>query len=250
MSSKISDLEGQATSFESEVSSLQNEVSSLQNEASSLQNEIEEKNNEIDEFQNGAENLLSQIKYYYEQGEYQEAIDIAQILHEKHYGTTEDEEAIQISQHCQDELNNIAESEAAEQQAIEEAAKQSEQEKVHEAIRITSLYPSSPNSAGGVDLYINWVNNSDKTIKYVYFSVQAINAVGDPVKCEIRDYSIANCEDTGPYEKGEGNFGGRYWDCMWYNSTITKVKLTQIQIDYMDGTSVTFDNTQSQYAIY
>lgn len=57
------------------------------------------------------------------------------------------------------------------------------------------------NSAGGVNFTIAWQNNSSKTIKYAHFYVTPYNGVWDPLKCEIRDYSQADCYVTGPISK-------------------------------------------------
>ena len=67
-------------------------------------------------------------------------------------------------------------------------------------IIITRVYTSSPNSAGGVDLNIVLKNISDKTIKYVVFSVEAFNRVDDPVRCDIRNDKYFRGRDTGPIE--------------------------------------------------
>lgn len=110
--------------------------------------------------------------------------------------------------------------------------------RVRNIIRVTKLQVSSPNSAGGVSLYIGFRNMSDRVIKYITFEVVPYNAVGDIAYCEIRHYSNFRGRDTGPYEKGEGLLGNNsgYWDCAWYNYDITDVKLISIDIEYMDGT--------------
>ena len=126
-------------------------------------------------------------------------------------------------------------------------------EEVLKIIKISYMNTSTPNSAGGVDLYIKWINKSSKTIKYIYFYAEAYNAVNDPVKCEIRRESVVNCSATGPYKSGEGSFNdslnGTHWENVWYNNSITSAKLKQIKIEYMDGTSITLDEEESQYAI-
>lgn len=112
-------------------------------------------------------------------------------------------------------------------------------------LSITSAVTSKPNSAGGVDLYITWQNKSNKTIKYIYFYAQPYNAVNDPVSCTIRHQSIMKCSSTGPYESGDGSAAtGMHWDNAWYNNTIKTVKIVQIEIEYMDGTSITLNEEE------
>jgi uncharacterized protein YjdB len=95
-----------------------------------------------------------------------------------------------------------------------------------------------------VDLYVHWVNNSSKTVKYVYFYVVPINAVNDVVYDEMDGHSLFIAKETGPFKTGQGNKGysgtsRKCWQGAWYNSTIRQAIFTKIEIDYMDGTSLT-----------
>lgn len=108
-------------------------------------------------------------------------------------------------------------------------------------IVITSVYPSRPNSAGGVDVHITFINKSDRTFKYVTFGVTPYNAVGDKVSSEIGDKSSARLKSTGPYEPGHGNRSGYHWDCIWYNYSIRSIKLNNVEIEYMDGKEEEFE---------
>lgn len=96
-------------------------------------------------------------------------------------------------------------------------------------------YLSSPNSAGGCDYILKFKNKSNKTIKYVHFTIVFYNAVDDRVKCEIRRSSSLSCQDTGPvYPEA---WGGGTWDCVIYNYSANYAKLTNLLIIYMDGSS-------------
>lgn len=121
--------------------------------------------------------------------------------------------------------------------------------RVKNIIRVTKLRASSPNSAGGVSLYVGFKNMSDKVIKYITFEVVPYNAVGDIVYCDIRDYANFRGRDTGPYAKGEGLAGNNsgYWDCAWYNYSITDVELKSIDIEYMDGTRESLSGDELNY---
>ena len=130
---------------------------------------------------------------------------------------------------------NIMTAKAARESAIEEAKS---------LIRITRLSLSRPDSAGGVELYFNFINQSDKVIKYVDFAVSFYNAVGDIVTCDIKNDRINYCRDTGPYNKGEGRQGTNWHWGDFYNWDIKSVKLVDLKITYMDGTTETFTQNQ------
>jgi len=105
-----------------------------------------------------------------------------------------------------------------------------------ESIEILDYKSSIPNSAGGVDCNIVWKNLSDKTIKYVTFTVIPFNRVNDSVIGEHKykggSYDL---EVTGPI-KGKEIYGFEtYWSCVWYNSSIDYIKIIKIKIEYIDG---------------
>lgn len=115
-----------------------------------------------------------------------------------------------------------------------------QREKCASLISVSKVSVDKPNSAGGVDLHIEWTNKADKTIKYITFTVLPYNAVDDVVKCEIRGLSAAGCQVTGPVKPG-ASYGSDYrWECVWYNNTITWARLGAIEIEYMDGTKEAF----------
>lgn len=58
-------------------------------------------------------------------------------------------------------------------------------------------------SVGGVSPEIWYRSNSDKPIKYIDWYLTAYNAVGDPVKCNIRNRATAIAETVGPIYKTE-----------------------------------------------
>lgn len=104
-------------------------------------------------------------------------------------------------------------------------------------ISVTEAQLSRPNSASGCDYTFTYVNNSQKTIKYLYWEGAFYNAVNDLVFCDIRDYCRFRGKDTGPVEPGES--GGGVWDCVIYNWSADYVLLSGVTIIYMDGTTTT-----------
>lgn len=127
---------------------------------------------------------------------------------------------------------------------VNEQKRQAEIEDARKLIRVTKVAVSAPDSAGGVELYFNYINNSDKVIKYVNFSVTFYNAVGDVVKGKYDQSTVNRCYDTGPFKKGEGRTGTWWHWGDYYNWDITSVKLVDLSIEYTDGTTVTFTKDQ------
>ena len=121
---------------------------------------------------------------------------------------------------------------------------QKEIEEAKKLIRVTKVAVSAPDSAGGVELYFNYINNSDKVIKYVNFSVTFYNAVGDVVKGKYDQSTVNRCYDTGPFKKGEGRTGTWWHWGDFYNWDIASVKLVDLSIEYTDGTTVTLTKDQ------
>jgi len=111
------------------------------------------------------------------------------------------------------------------------------------SITIIKYYTSSPNSAGGVDCNIVWKNTSDKTVKYARFTVAPYNAVDDMVASEIGGDTYKRLKATGPVKPGATDGYGTTWECIWYNSTIAYMKITGIELEYMDGSVISTNNT-------
>ena len=103
-------------------------------------------------------------------------------------------------------MDSLKKQEEQKRKEAETQAKENEMiENIKNSIKVTRVWTAKPNSAGGVDLYINWKNLSDKVIKYVYFTVEPYNSVNDTVTCTIRRYSEFTAQDDGPFKKGAGN---------------------------------------------
>lgn len=110
--------------------------------------------------------------------------------------------------------------------------------------RVTRIWCSSHDSVGGVNVYFNFINNSDKVVNYVNFGFTFYNAVGDVVKCEYENATINRCYKTGPYAKGEGLSGyGWSWG-KYYNWDIARVELVSLSLEYSDGTTYRFTDDQ------
>ena len=126
----------------------------------------------------------------------------------------------------------------------EDSLKIVELETFKNSIEIIKYYTSSPNSAGGVDCNIIWKNLSEKTVKYVSFTVVPYNKVNDRVKGEhdYYGYGEKTVRVTGPVKSKQIDGNGTHWDCLWYNWAIDYMLITGIVIEYLDGSIIsTYD---------
>ena len=81
---------------------------------------------------------------------------------------------------------------------------------------------------------IEFYNSSKKTIKYVYVTFRAKNAVGDPVNGATKTLT-----GIGPIEPGASN--SYSFEDVWYSHTIDKVSIVSIKVQYMDKTTRTIN---------
>jgi hypothetical protein len=108
---------------------------------------------------------------------------------------------------------------------------------------IYSVYGGLPNSAGGVNAKIDfYYYYEDKDIKYITFTVIPYNSVGDIQSCDITGKSKANLQFTGPISANTRPNDNRIFENVWYNSTINKIKLVKVQVEYTDGSRYTYAN--------
>ena len=113
---------------------------------------------------------------------------------------------------------------------------------IKKTIKILKAYPKEPNSVGGVDFVIEYKNISGKQIKYLTFTVVPYNAVDDIVPCDIRGYKNFRGKVTGPIDNGKTD--RCYWDCAWYNSTIKRIQVTAVELEFMDGTEIKIESDE------
>lgn len=100
---------------------------------------------------------------------------------------------------------------------------------------------SSIDTAGGAGVSIRWRPIAKKTIKYIRYKLVAYNEVGDVVRGSIKRTSTSTLLDTGPHEFVLRN-GPQWssWDPLLYNSSITCMKITRAEVEFMDGTKAIY----------
>ena len=112
---------------------------------------------------------------------------------------------------------------------------------------IVNIYISTPNTVGGVDVYVIPRITTYKTIKYINMTFSVFNAIGDEVYDskwggEFIINSIGFYDFTGKVTDPL-NFGDKVewkWDNAWYNSDIHCLIIQKVDVEYLDGNSKTF----------
>lgn len=138
----------------------------------------------------------------------------------------------------------LTDARAAYKELKQAAERQAAIDEARSLFRVKRIWFSSHDSVGGVSVYFNFVNNSDKVIDYVNFGFTFYNAVGDVVKCEIANDTVNRCYKTGPFAKGEGLSGSGWSWGKYYNWDISKIKLVSLSLEYSDGTTYYFTDDQ------
>ena len=108
-------------------------------------------------------------------------------------------------------------------------------------------HPYSCNSAGGVGVRFAIKNTGTKTIKYIDFIFVPYNRVGDVVACEISRKVNYILQFTGPLAPGYWS-GNKYKNNVWYNNSISQVKILRVLIQYMDGSEETVEGSDLTYS--
>lgn len=104
-------------------------------------------------------------------------------------------------------------------------------------------WANGPNSQGGVSVLYTIQNVGTKTIKYYTLYFVPYNAVHDPVACRISDATKFGGVGTGPIEP-MGSQVDRLLENAWYNNTIIRAELVEVEIEYMDGSTEVIDGTK------
>ena len=102
------------------------------------------------------------------------------------------------------------------------------------SISITRVY-FHHNDIGGLNLNISFKNLSNKSIKYIIFTTEFKNSVGDDVYCNIYNSNTRHLRYTGPLDSGKSDTA--YWDAVIYNWDCSQVHFYTISVTFMDGTT-------------
>lgn len=86
----------------------------------------------------------------------------------------------------------------------------------------------------GTSFSIKISNPTEKTIKYMWFTVVGYNAVNDPVRDRLKGGPSLTVKAIGPIEKDES--GSYKWEYMWHTDIVETFKITEVKVQYMDNT--------------
>ena len=108
-------------------------------------------------------------------------------------------------------------------------------------IVVTAYMWRGPNSAGGVDANVWFVNCRDNPIKYARFSLKSYNAVGDVISCDTRGRSLHVVKATGPFLPDVLQGRGSFWSNVIYAHDFHHFEVVSVDLEYMDGKRFTFE---------
>lgn len=100
------------------------------------------------------------------------------------------------------------------------------------------------NSAGGLGVRLKIKNLDPRSIKYASLYFVPFNKVGDIVSSSVHGGRTKHgLMYTGPLAQGQKS-EWNYLENVWYDYSISKVKLVEAKIEYMDGTTETIPGDQ------
>lgn len=98
-------------------------------------------------------------------------------------------------------------------------------------IAVTNAAIYDINSADGVSIYIDYINTSDKVIKYIDFELLPYNRVYDPLPAKTKIAQVVN------FIKSNSVINHSAWDCFWYDSSLLYFEIKSINVIYQDNSS-------------
>lgn len=117
-------------------------------------------------------------------------------------------------------------------------------EEIKTSISINNFSFYEPNSAGGVEIEIDFKSLLNKEIKYVYFYTYFFNRAEDLLVDEISGNAKFITRCVGPFNKGDKGHG--HWG-YFYNYEVYYSKLSAVELHFNDGTLFTISGDDIQY---
>jgi hypothetical protein len=116
-------------------------------------------------------------------------------------------------------------------QKVSEVLDTLKRHKKHGLTVVSSAIADVSEHTEGTSFSIEVLNQAEKSIKYVWFTVVGYNAVGDPVRS--RSGASATVKGIGPIAPGAS--ASYEWDYLWHTDIVETFKIPKIKIQYMDG---------------
>ena len=108
---------------------------------------------------------------------------------------------------------------------------------LEDPIRVRFISFREDDEHGIVAVEGSFKNQSGKTIKDVRFTLRPYDKYGNQVYCREKHWSAVTLEEEGPWVPGGVSY--QYWPKVWYSFSIAEIALEKIEIDFLDGTSLT-----------
>lgn len=106
---------------------------------------------------------------------------------------------------------------------------------------VSVIYDESEYTEGTSAKFVVY-NPTQKTIKYLWFTVVGFNPVGDKVIDRVKGVSNITLKGVGPIEKDES--GTYEFDYVWFTDMVETFKIISIKVQYMDNTIKTISNVK------
>jgi hypothetical protein len=100
-------------------------------------------------------------------------------------------------------------------------------------VKSWKIYDESEYSEG-TSVELNYINPTKKTIKYIWTTFVGYNAVDDPIIDNLKRVKNITVKSIGPIAPDES--GSYVFEYMWHTDTVSTAKITNIKVQYMDGT--------------
>ncbi|MBQ8404065.1 MAG: zinc-ribbon domain-containing protein [Clostridia bacterium] len=97
------------------------------------------------------------------------------------------------------------------------------------------------NSVGGVEPDITFINNTDKQIAYIRFTIKFYDRMGYPAYCKYEDTHTQNLKVTGPVNPGERDT--IYWEPVMYHNATAVAQPIKTEVTFTDGTKQIITHT-------
>lgn len=118
---------------------------------------------------------------------------------------------------------------------------------VKSLVKIEKIWFKHNKYTNEIELDIDWVNKSSKTIKYIKFDVAVTNSVGDYILWNGYDFNRYTL--TGPFEANHR--ATERWSTMRYRAAdeVGWPVVNQIYIEFMDGSTATITEENVRFAL-
>lgn len=121
---------------------------------------------------------------------------------------------------------------------------------IHEVGVREALGKARVEGAKAMDVHIEFVNTSNKTVARIMFDVTPYNVDKARVVSMRDGKSEVRLTEMGPYKPGASSFT-QYWEKVWFDSSIDSVEITGVLIEYTDGTKERINSREIyDYVIY